>query len=119
MNKLLGSELGNFLGFNPLDAPEEFLNEVKKTEEKKKEIAVAVAKLVEYPEWPIFIGELDRLEKLIDRDCHYYATNPDQAKIDSGFKIVLELIKSFIANQLKLIEQYAKENQEKSSEKES
>jgi hypothetical protein len=105
--------LNDFLGLD--------IGELKKvseaTEEKKKEIAVAIAKLSEYPEWKIFDEELKRMLENIDKSCDFYAVNPDTAKYDAGMKRAVQTIQNFVKTQQQIIERYAKENETRLEEK--
>lgn len=97
----------DFLGIDLLEAQKVS----QETLEKRKEVAVAIVKLTEYPEWQVFTSELERMLKSIDKDCDYYALYPEQAKYDSGMKRSVVLIKRFIDNQSKILDEYGKEKQ--------
>lgn len=94
--------LGEYLGLDLLDLQEQ--DDTLK--EKRKEIAVAIVKLTECPEWKVFEEELERMLKNIDKTCEFYAQNPDQAKYDSGMKRSVQVIQNFINSQKTYIENY-------------
>jgi hypothetical protein len=75
---------------------------------KNKEIAVAITKLTEYPEWKVFAEELNRMLSVFDKGCEYYALNPNQAWCDMGQKRSLQIIQRFVEKQNKVLEQYGK-----------
>ena len=65
--------------------------------EKDLDISKAIVKLIDYPEWPVFKAELDRLyEEIKKTECEVYSQNPVQAHYDSGMKRTLIVIKNFI-----------------------
>lgn len=78
------------------------------TKEKRKEIAISIVRLTESEDWKTFEAELDRMLEEITKPCEVYAQNPDMAKYDSGMKRTLTLIKNFINNQPKILEEYVK-----------
>lgn len=97
-------------GFLGLDLRK--LQEVKLDNDiKAKPLAVAIVKLTEYPEWPIFMAELDRMEKSVDRPCEHYAGRPQDAWSDVGMKRAIDTIKRFIKKQELNIEKYAKDKE--------
>uniref|UniRef100_A0A6H1ZV84 Uncharacterized protein n=1 Tax=viral metagenome TaxID=1070528 RepID=A0A6H1ZV84_9ZZZZ len=106
--------LNDFLGMDI----KEMKDVSEQVKEKQKEIAVAIVKLTEYPEWKILDEELLRMLKSIDKPCDFYAVNPDTAKYDSGMKRAVQIILNFIKTQQQIIEKYAKRDG-RSSENES
>lgn len=82
------------------------------TDEKRKEITVAIVKLTEYPEWTVFEAELQRLLKEIDKPCETYANSPEMAKYDAGQKRTIQVILNFVKNSKSIIEQYAKRKEQ-------
>ncbi len=99
--------LNEFLG---LDI-KELANKSDELNEKRKEIAIAIVKLIEYPEWQVFTSELERMLKEIDKPCEYYASRPEQAKYDAGAKQSIQIIQQFVNSQSKILEKYAKKEE--------
>lgn len=96
-----------FLGLPP---------EIKEIDNKNKNIHLAVTKLTGYPEWSIFMAELDRLyEEVKNTPCEMYADNPSKAHYDSGMKRSLLIIKNFVENCNKYCQKYETEKQETNS----
>jgi len=103
--------LNEFLGIDVLEAK----NLKDKNDDKSKEIAIAIVKLTGYDEWKVFAEELDRMLGVINKDCEYYASNPNQAWYDAGQKRSVQIIKRFVEKQPQILEQikrYKKSNEE-------
>lgn len=110
--------LNEFLGVDLLES-----KKVKdKNDDKSKEIALAIVKLTGYDEWKVFAEELDRLLGVVNKDCEYYAQNPNQAWYDAGQKRSLQIIKRFVEKQPRILEQiknYEKEDSKREKSQES
>lgn len=104
--------LSDFLGLDLVKLKE--ISAEKKQAEL--ELAIAIDKLTEYPEWKVYAEQLEILLKNIDKPCEFYSDKPDMAKYDAGIKRGLNIIKGFVEKQKRLIEYYAKENSRKASE---
>lgn len=99
--------LNDFLGLDFL----ELRKIADETDERRKEIAVAITKLSEYPEWIYFENELKRMLENINKPSEFYAEKPNMAWYDSGLKRSVQIIQNFIKTQRQLVEKYAKEKE--------
>lgn len=77
-----------------------------------KELAVAITKLTQYPEWKPLAAKIEEMKQMFCQPPEVYYENQGKAGIDYGARAALTWLTTWITQQVDYIEKelYAKEN---------